>query len=385
MLGQLETMKYTLHAFNNCRDSTLHSFMYQLAESTLKLVVSDRSMVTVAKGAKVILACNIDISDGLVNEEACVVIGFILSDDYVHKVMVKYDNESVGHLAQQQGPYSTAYPSTIPFPRIEALCVGTRKSIQLSWKQFTLNLAWACTIYKVITEDGYEIHFQVNYLSHLLLTLHLLPLIKQSGPNSRIVNISSIGHFFSEVNLDNIQSQQHFNGIKCYGKSKLYQIMSMYQLAKRLDKDTVSVFSVHPGFVQTNLLNSETTFINRLFIGAFVALGLSRKPVDGAIGPLIAALDPGFNGQTALYLSGERPTNPYAIARDEAKQEIIWNYSLECLKKYLNDEILGEIGIKMDDIKTVKHSVGECEGTDVDKMEGNVDKEEGHVDKKGLL
>lgn len=238
---------------------------------------------------------------------------------------------------------------------------------------------------KVITEDGYEIHFQVNYLSHLLLTLHLLPLIKQSGPNSRIVNISSIGHFFSEVNLDNIQSQQHFNGIKCYGKSKLYQIMSMYQLAKRLDKDTVSVFSVHPGFVQTNLLNSETTFINRLFIGAFVALGLSRKPVDGAIGPLIAALDPGFNGQTALYLSGERPTNPYAIARDEAKQEIIWNYSLECLKKYLNDEILGEIGIKMDDIKTVKHSVGECEGTDVDKMEGNVDKEEGHVDKKGLL
>lgn len=235
---------------------------------------------------------------------------------------------------------------------------------------------------KVITEDGFETIFQVNYLSHFLLTLHLLPLIKQSGPNCRIVNIASKAHFLSEVNLDNIQSQKHFTATKCYGNSKLYQIMSMFQLAMRLDKNAVSVFSVHPGFVKTNMLNYETTFFNDLMTSAAVRMGLARKPTTGAIGPLIAALDPSFDGQTAVYFSEEIPKNPFAIARNEAKQEIIWNYSLECLKEYLNDEILGEIGMKMDDIETVKHSVRDCEGTDVDKMEGNINKKEIAVDRK---
>lgn len=47
----------------------------------------------------------------------------------------------------------------------------------------------------------------------------------------------------------------------------------MFQLAKRLDKNTVSVFSVHPGFVKTNILNYETTFFNDLMTRAAVGMG----------------------------------------------------------------------------------------------------------------
>ncbi|NIR79798.1 MAG: 3-oxoacyl-ACP reductase, partial [Gemmatimonadetes bacterium] len=41
-----------------------------------------------------------------------------------------------------------------------------------------------------LSEDGHELHFQVNYLAGFLLTHELLPLLQRSAP-ARIVNVSS--------------------------------------------------------------------------------------------------------------------------------------------------------------------------------------------------
>ena len=43
-----------------------------------------------------------------------------------------------------------------------------------------------------LSRDGYELTFAVNYLSHFLLTMLLLPLLENSAP-ARIVNVASVG------------------------------------------------------------------------------------------------------------------------------------------------------------------------------------------------
>lgn len=88
-----------------------------------------------------------------------------------------------------------------------------------------------------VTKDGYESIFQVNYLSHFLLTLLLMEKLKKSAP-SRIVNVSSVGSEFKKVNLklnDFVQSKETFDAFTRYAESKLAQVVFTRELGLRLE------------------------------------------------------------------------------------------------------------------------------------------------------
>ena len=89
-----------------------------------------------------------------------------------------------------------------------------------------------------VTEDGYELIFQVNYLSHFLLTLLLMEKLKKSVP-SRIVNVSSLMHEtrYADLQLDDFTlSKEKFVKIKSrYAQSKLAQVVFTRELSKRLE------------------------------------------------------------------------------------------------------------------------------------------------------
>ena len=103
-----------------------------------------------------------------------------------------------------------------------------------------------------ITTDGYENTFATNYLSPFLLTNLQLDLLKASAP-SRIINVSSVGHYNGHINFDDLNLEKEYGGWKAYGQSKLALVLFTHELAKKLQGTGVTVNSVHPGTVATNI------------------------------------------------------------------------------------------------------------------------------------
>ena len=97
------------------------------------------------------LTVNVDVSDGLVNGAWGKVIHVVTSDERnVVKILVKFDNQTVGLKAIQSSPFRTAYPNAVPLIKHEAtFLLRGRRGNDIKCVQFPLTLAWATTIHKV--------------------------------------------------------------------------------------------------------------------------------------------------------------------------------------------------------------------------------------------
>jgi NAD(P)-dependent dehydrogenase (short-subunit alcohol dehydrogenase family) len=93
------------------------------------------------------------------------------------------------------------------------------------------------------SNDGLELHFQVNYLAGYVLTNALLPLLQQSSP-SRIVMVSSIGQ--RPLDFDNLMLESDYTPGQAYRQSKLAQIMMTFHCADELSERHVSINALHP-------------------------------------------------------------------------------------------------------------------------------------------
>ena len=78
-----------------------------------------------------------------------------------------------------------------------------------------------------MTEDGYEAQFQVNHLSHLLITLELLPIMITTASHCgdcRIVMVSSMRHTQGVFDPHNLNAEQSYSRLGFYCNSKLYNV-----------------------------------------------------------------------------------------------------------------------------------------------------------------
>lgn len=114
------------------------------------------------------------------------------------------------------------------------------------------------------TSDGLEAQFQVNYLSHFLLTHYVLPSLLSSVSVSipgRVINLSSRAHlrFQRHIDLDDVKSgtEVTYDGWSAYGRSKLASIFFAKELARRFpfEESKIHFSSLHPGLVATKLLD----------------------------------------------------------------------------------------------------------------------------------
>lgn len=107
------------------------------------------------------------------------------------------------------------------------------------------------TAKRQVTGDGYELHFQVNYLAGYVLTNMLLPLLESSAP-SRIVNVASGQR---PLDFDDLMLVENYDGMQAYLRSKNAQIMMTYAMAPALSKRNVTVNALFPsGFMDTDMV-----------------------------------------------------------------------------------------------------------------------------------
>jgi len=132
------------------------------------------------------------------------------------------------------------------------------------------------------SQDGHELRFAVNYLSHFYLTRALLPLMKASAP-SRIVSITSTAQ--NAIDFDDVMLERApYEGARAYGQSKLAQIMMTMDLAEELEGTGVTANAVHPAvYMATSMvLNRGGTPMTTIDEGADPVLQVITSPLAGS-------------------------------------------------------------------------------------------------------
>ena len=101
------------------------------------------------------------------------------------------------------------------------------------------------------TADGFETQFGTNHLGHFVLVNRIASLMKRG---SRLVNLSSAGHRYSDVDLDDPNFERTpYDPWAAYGRSKTANILFAVEFDRRHKARGVRAVAVHPGGIQTEL------------------------------------------------------------------------------------------------------------------------------------
>src|SRR5579871_3548392 len=101
------------------------------------------------------------------------------------------------------------------------------------------------------TSDGFETQFGTNHLGHFALVNRIASLL-HSG--SRLVNLSSAGHRFSDVDLDDPDFERTpYTPFGAYGRSKTANVLFAVEFDRRHKSEGIRAAAVHPGGIQTEL------------------------------------------------------------------------------------------------------------------------------------
>ncbi|KAH6693971.1 hypothetical protein F5X68DRAFT_248542 [Plectosphaerella plurivora] len=143
-----------------------------------------------------------------------------------------------------------------------------------------------------------EATLQVNYLSTMLLSTLLVPILKAKRRGSNPGRLSVVGsdtaYMFpiaesSGPILDAHSTEVGYQGFQQYSRTKLLLIMGIGKLAEVVDADDVIINYVNPGATKGTGLNKEATGLAKVML-FFVNRVLGREVVDAARQYLYSAI-----------------------------------------------------------------------------------------------
>ena len=159
------------------------------------------------------------------------------------------------------------------------------------------------------SQDGFELTFAVNYLSHFMLTELLVGKLPEPG---RIVNVASIGQRL--VDFDDVMLERRYDGYTAYAQSKLAQVLFTFELADRLGSSP-TVNALHPATLMDTKMVRESS-------------GRALSSVEeGMEAVLQLVCDPELDGVTGRYFDGMSESRAHEQAYDRGARRRLWELS----------------------------------------------------------
>jgi NAD(P)-dependent dehydrogenase (short-subunit alcohol dehydrogenase family) len=192
------------------------------------------------------------------------------------------------------------------------------------------------------TAEGWEHQFATNYLGHFGLSVGLHNALSDGAP-ARIVALTSSGHFYSPVVLDDLQfDQRPYDPWLAYGQSKTAIVLFAVEATRRWAGNRITANAVMPGGIRTNLQQyqsgpewqaiDETYDWKTVGEGAATSVFVATSPLlDGVGGRYFEncqeapVVDPDIGHERQLGVAA------YALDRDTAEK--LWDVSLQLLKR----------------------------------------------------
>src|SRR3984885_9939654 len=159
-----------------------------------------------------------------------------------------------------------------------------------------------------LTEDGFEMQFGTNHLSHFAFTGLLLPVLRIAEA-PRVVNVSSIAHRGGKIDFANLQAERKYRSWPAYQQSKLANLLFTLELQRRSDAYGWGLMSnaAHPGFARTDLIPNGPGSKGMMgLISKTMGRFMSHSATAGALPTLFAATSPaavrmGYYGPNGFY------------------------------------------------------------------------------------
>ncbi|RJQ69928.1 SDR family NAD(P)-dependent oxidoreductase [Pseudonocardiaceae bacterium YIM PH 21723] len=164
------------------------------------------------------------------------------------------------------------------------------------------NAATGGSHHRILTVDGHEQTFQVNYLAAYLLTREL------GGAVRRVVNVSSSLHRGGNINWTDVNRDKRYTKSSAYAQSKLALTMLTPAL---LEQGRVAV-SVHPGIFETALLPNYS---------------YRGRPVGEAAEPVARLCTLDVEQINGRYFDDRYPVAPSVASSDHRSVQRLWKLS----------------------------------------------------------
>jgi NAD(P)-dependent dehydrogenase (short-subunit alcohol dehydrogenase family) len=204
-----------------------------------------------------------------------------------------------------------------------------------------------------ITKDGIETVFATNHLGHFKLykdVAHLIEATAKSHGFATVTVVSSASHFQPPpvgvyLTLEGLNDPKT-SGSLHYGQSKLANVLFAQEISARMQKAGKNVFanSLHPGFVDTNILKSLLDATNdwtpfwKNIVTRFTTLVRTQvmwTSEDGSLTQVYLAVSSDVPQQriTGKYfhpIAQEVTPNP-KFCKNETLQRGLWEFSEQLL------------------------------------------------------